>query len=57
MGVLDERYYRRAIDTIAERSTDLQLFVFSDDLGWCRQQLDARWPITFVEGTPADSLR
>jgi hypothetical protein len=57
MGVLDERYYRRAIDAIAERSTDLQLFVFSDDLGWCRRQLDARWPVTFVEGAPADDLR
>jgi len=57
MLVLDERYYERAVDTIAERSADLRLFVFSDDLDWCRRHLSARWPMTFMDGTPADDLR
>lgn len=57
MGALDEPYYRRAIDTIAEQSTGIHLFVFSDDLSWCREHLNGPWPVTFASGAPADDLR
>jgi hypothetical protein len=38
-GILDERYYRRAIDAARSKiGADVPLLVFSDDLPWCRAQ-------------------
>jgi len=37
-GILDERYYQRAIEAARAAVPDCQLLVFSDDLPWCREQ-------------------
>jgi hypothetical protein len=52
IGVLDEHYYREAIQTVSQRAKDVHLFVFSDDPAWCRRHLNGRWPVTFVDGSP-----
>lgn len=45
-------YYRAAVDYIDQQTTDPRLFVFSDDLAWCRQNLTSVIPdnAVFVEG-------
>jgi hypothetical protein len=50
-GILDERYYRRAMDAArTELGADCPFFVFSDDLAWCRQQAWLAGPsIVFVD--------
>ncbi len=55
---LDQEYYRTAIDdwgrTCAQSSQPSEVFVFSNDIPWCRQQFSLRSPTTFVEhNTPA----
>ncbi len=49
-GVLDERWYRRALDVVAARAGDAEVFVFSDEPEWCRANLDLGRPATFVTG-------
>jgi Glycosyl transferase family 11 len=49
LGFLDEAYYRRALETIAATVGELQLFVFSDDPAWCRENLRLPFPTTVVE--------
>ncbi len=41
-------YYDRAIAWVAERVPNARLFVFSDDPAWCRANLPAAVPTTFV---------
>ncbi len=41
-------YYQRGIDYLKERSSNLQMFVFSDDPDWVRQQLQTGLPTTYV---------
>lgn len=52
IGVLDEHYFRRAIEAISQRADDVHLIVFSDDQDWCKRHLKGRWPITFAGGSP-----
>jgi len=47
-GIPATSYYRRAIAHIRERVKDLQLFVFSDDIDWCKDNFRSDLPITFV---------
>ncbi len=47
-------YYERAVRQICSRIPDAHFFVFSDDIPWCRQNLEIAGPHAFVcsEGTP-----
>jgi len=47
--VLPVSYYREAV----ERFPDAALYVFSDDIGWCRRNLKLGRPCDFVEGGSA----
>jgi Glycosyl transferase family 11 len=40
LGFLDAAYYERALETVASRVDVARAFVFSDDPGWCRDNLD-----------------
>lgn len=42
-------YYQRAMEVISKRAKDLHVFVFSDDIDWCRDNLKLEQPIEFVE--------
>jgi hypothetical protein len=35
---------------MAERITEPHFFIFSDDIGWAKENLKSTWPITFVSG-------
>jgi hypothetical protein len=48
--VMDVDYYRAAVAQIESRVADAKLFVFSDDLDWCREHLAMLGPTKFVDG-------
>jgi hypothetical protein len=46
--VLPPAYYHRAFETIVTRVPDPELFIFSDDIGWARENLHFQCKTTFV---------
>lgn len=57
---LPAAYYRDAVAAIAERTGSPHLYVFSDDVPWCREHLELPFPTVFVErpaGHPGGDLR
>lgn len=55
---MDLDYYRRAFDFIQTRISEPRFFVFSDDIGWSRQQLADLANATFVDhNTGPDSYK
>jgi hypothetical protein len=42
-------YYSHCLHDIADRVTDPHVFVFSDDMPWCRNNLRSDLPITFMD--------
>ncbi len=50
-GVCSLAYYQQAIDYIKERVINAQLFVFSNDIDWCRRELKYDLPVTYVSGS------
>jgi Glycosyl transferase family 11 len=51
-GVLGVSYYEAALERLAEATgeLDFELFVFSNDIDWCKSELDLRYPTTFIDG-------
>lgn len=51
-GVMSLDYYRSALNLLKEKnsSKDLHLFIFSNDIGWCKQNIKLGGQTTFVEG-------
>ena len=49
-GVCEPGYYREAIGKIKEQHTDLEVFVFSDDMDWAKANITTDLPVTFVNG-------
>ena len=49
-GVCEPAYYQRACALITERHGAASYFVFSDDIAWCRDNLDLPGEVHFVSG-------
>lgn len=47
-GVCSIEYYKQAVQKIISTVGDVELFIFSDDLEWCRQNLMFNMPTHFV---------
>jgi len=47
-GGLDLDYYQRAIEMIAAKHSNLELFVFSDDIEWAKENFKSHFPIEFM---------
>ena len=47
-GVLDLNYFQRGADSISERVDKPTYFVFSDDIEWCRNNMQFRHEAVFV---------
>jgi hypothetical protein len=47
-GGLDLAYYQKAIDIIAAQHPNLELFVFSDDIEWAKENFKSRFPVEFM---------
>ena len=52
--VLPFDYYDTAINELKKTFSDLKIFVFSDDLQWCKENLKFDVPTEFVEGCEHD---
>ena len=52
-GICTTKYYRKAIAYIKENTEQPKLFVFSDDINWCRENLDLA-DATFVDCNHGD---
>ena len=50
--ILGKEYYSKAISLVNERITNPRYFVFSNDISWCRQNLDIE--ATFVDWNRGD---
>lgn len=48
-GVKGIDYFNAAISLIAQALTDIKIYVFSDDISWCVQNLKFEFTTTFVE--------
>lgn len=47
-GILPISYYERAADLVAEKIGNIELFVFSDDIEWAKQNFPKEYPVTFI---------
>jgi hypothetical protein len=54
-GLCSLDYYNQAVSMIAEKQGAIELFVFSDDIAWCKENLKYDFPIYFVETNDAHS--
>jgi len=50
-GVCDLDYYKKAISYIEEKVEDPYYFIFSDDIGWCKENFDFLKYKVFVDNT------
>lgn len=51
-GVVPNDYYPAALKLLAKNTgqKELELFVFSNDIDWCKQNLKFDYPTTFIDG-------
>ena len=54
-GLCSIDYYNEGVKLIADKTGPIELFVFSDDVAWCRQNLKFDFPIHFIETNDAYS--
>jgi hypothetical protein len=47
-GATDTSYYDAAIAYVAARVSSPKLFVFSDDIAWCKEHIRAPFPVAFM---------
>lgn len=47
-GIPSIDYYQTSLDSISEKNKDLELFIFSDDIEWCKQNLNFKLPLHFI---------
>jgi hypothetical protein len=53
-GLCSPGYYRAALARLAAAAPGARVFVFSDDIPWCRATLDLPLDAVFVEGNPPE---
>lgn len=53
-GTVSPAYYARALAALREKAGDVRVFVFSDDLGWAREHIDAGADAVWVENEARD---
>lgn len=49
IGAKSNDYYYNALKKIAATQNDIAVFVFSDDIEWCKQNLKFEYPATFMD--------
>ena len=47
-------YYKRAMSFIESKVEHPTYFIFSDDIAWCKEHLNSKFPIEFVTGNEGD---
>lgn len=54
-GLCSLDYYNHAVSMIAEKQDGIELFIFSDDIAWCKENLNYDFQIHFIETNDAHS--
>jgi hypothetical protein len=51
-GVMSPEYYQKGLTLLAKKTgqKDFKLFIFSNDIEWCKQNLKFNYPVTFIDG-------
>jgi|SRR3989344_3444027 len=52
---VNNEYYKKGIDCISEKTSIDKIYVFSDDIKWCRNNLSFEFPAMFVDDEYAGS--
>jgi len=47
--ITDNKYYKRAIDLLNNKVGDIELFIFSDDIEWCKRNISFQENQFFIE--------
>ena len=47
--ICDKKYYKRAIDFLNNKVGDIELFIFSDDIEWCKRNISVQENQFFIE--------
>ncbi len=55
-GSCDLNYYKKGIEYIKEKHRSIEVFVFSDDLEWCKANLNLKETIHFVDANHKQNL-
>ena len=55
-GLCSLDYYKKAIDYLLDQKSNLNFFVFSDDLEWCKNNFDFVQNIFYCEGSPIEDF-
>ncbi len=53
-GIITDRYYRNAVELMADRVSDPHFFVFSNDMGWVRTHFRIPFKVTYADFNPPD---
>ena len=53
-GILPVNYYRTCVNELKKICPDVTLFIFSDDIEWCKQNFNFGLPVEFVTGCEQD---
>jgi hypothetical protein len=48
-GTMSNQYYQDGIDTLTDKISSPAIFIFSDDVLWCKQNMQFNHPIFFVD--------
>jgi hypothetical protein len=48
-GATDLSYYERALKYVAEHAQNPTIFIFSDDIDWCRENVKPKFPTVYVD--------
>ena len=48
-GTCSPEYYKKALELVKTKENDLQLFIFSDDMEWVKQNMKFDLPVTYIE--------
>jgi hypothetical protein len=54
-GSCSLEYYKNALQLMKSKFPEMQLFIFSDDIDWARENLNAEIPVIFVENNSGDN--
>ena len=48
-GVCEPEYYEKALEILAEKAGEIELFVFADEIEWAKENIVTSFPVTFVD--------
>lgn len=48
-GLCSPEYYKLAVKKIAQQNKNIEIFVFSDDIAWCKENMKFEFPLHFVD--------